>query len=106
MMSQILLNLARHAKNAGAARISIDIWRAGRLVVIDFADDGPGIPLEHWNNLFLAFRGKQRSGSGLGLAIPHDLAVAQGGTLKLTRWTEDGSEIMLEIPMEMFSSGR
>ena len=106
MMSQILLNLARYAKNAGAARISIDIWRAGRLVVIYIADGGPGIPLEHWNSLFLAFRSKQRSGSGLGLAIPHDLAVAQGGALKLTRSTEDGSEFMLEIPMEMFSSGR
>ena len=69
MMSRILLNLARNAANAGAGRISIDVWRAGRLGVIDIADDGPGIPREHWDSLFLAFRSKQRGGTGLGLAI-------------------------------------
>ena len=106
MMSRILLNLARNAANAGAARISIDIWRAGRLGVIDIADDGPGIPREHWDSLFLAFRSKQRGGTGLRLAIARDLAVAQGGALKLTRSTEDGSEFRLQLPMEMFTSGR
>ena len=44
MMACILLNLARNAAAAGAGQISIDIWRAGRLGVVDIADDGPGIP--------------------------------------------------------------
>ena len=106
MMSRILLNLAHNAANAGAGRISIDIWRAGRLGVIDIADDGPGIPHEHWDSLFLAFRSKQRGGTGLGLAIARDLAVAQCGALNLTHSTEDGSEFRLQLPMEMFTSGR
>ena len=106
MMSRILLNLARNAANAGAARISIDIWRAGRLGVIDIADDGPGIPREHWDSLFLAFRSKQRGGTALGLAIERDLAVAQGGALKLTHSTEDSSEFRIQLPMKMFTSGR
>ena len=45
-------------------------------------------------------------GTGLGLAIARDLAVAQGGALKLTRSTEEGSEFRLQLPMEMFTSGR
>ena len=36
MMSRILLNLARNAANAGASKISIDVWRAGQLGVIDW----------------------------------------------------------------------
>ena len=76
MMSRILLNLARNAVHAGAGRLSIDIWRAGKLGVIDIADDGPGIPRDQWEDLFLAFRSKQRGGTGLGLAIARDLAVA------------------------------
>ena len=103
MMSRILLNLARNAANAGARSLSIDVWRAGRLGVMDIADDGPGIPRENWDDLFLAFRSKQRGGTGLGLAIARDLAVAQGGALKLTRSTEDGSEFRLQLPMEMFA---
>jgi signal transduction histidine kinase len=103
MMARILLNLARNAAAAGAGKISIDIWRAGRLGVVDIADDGPGIPRGQWEDLFLAFRSRQRGGTGLGLAIARDLAVAQGGNLKLTRSTEDGSEFRLQLPVEMFS---
>ena len=88
MMARILLNLARNAATAGAGSVSIDIWRAGRLGVIDVADDGPGIPQAHWTDLFLAFRSRSRGGTGIGLAIARDLAVAQGGNLKLTRSTE------------------
>lgn len=103
MMACILLYLARNAAAAGAGQISIDIWRAGRLGVVDIADDGPGIPRGQWEDLFLAFRSRQRGGTGLGLAIARDLAVAQGGNLKLTRSTDDGSEFRLQLPIEMFS---
>ena len=103
MMACFLLNLARNAAAAGAGQISIDIWRAGRLGVVDIADDGPGIPRGQWEDLFLAFRSRQRGGTGLGLAIARDLAVAQGGNLKLTRSTDDGSEFRLQLPIEMFS---
>ena len=91
--------------HAEAKGVSIDIWRAGRLGVIDIADDGPGIPRDQWEDLFLAFRSKQRGGTGLGLAIARDLAGAKGGALKLTRSTADGSEFRLQLPMEMFASG-
>ena len=103
MMARILLNLARNAANAGAGSLSIDIWRAGRLGVIDVADDGPGIPRQRWNDLFLAFRGHSRGGTGLGLAIARDLAVAQGGNLKLARSTEEGSEFRLQLPVDIFA---
>ena len=76
MLSRSLLNLARNAASAGARQLSIDIWRAGRLGVIDVSDNGPGIPRDQWDELFLAFRSKRRGGSGLGLAIARDLAVA------------------------------
>ena len=101
MLSRILLNLARNAVSAGAQALSVDIWRAGKLAMIDIADDGPGIPQKHWDDLFLAFRSKQRGGSGLGLAIARDLAVAQGGNLKLARSNDDGSEFRLQLPLQV-----
>ncbi len=101
MLSRILLNLARNAFSAGAQALSVDIWRAGKLAVIDIADDGPGIPQKHWDDLFLAFRSKQRGGSGLRLAIASDLAVAQGGNLKLARSNDDGSEFRLQLPLQV-----
>ena len=106
MMARIFLNLARNAATAGAGSVSIDIWRAGRLGVIDVADDGPENPQAHWTALVLAFRSRSRSrgGTGLSLAIARDLAVAQGGNLKLTRSTEEGSEFRLQLRFEIFAA--
>ena len=52
--------------------------------------------------MLFAFSSKQRGGTGLGLAIARDLAVAQGGNLKLTRSKADGSELQMQLPVEIF----
>ena len=44
--------------------------------------------------------------NGLRLTIARDLAVEQGGALKLTRSTEESSEFRLQRSMEKFTSGR
>ena len=80
MMSRILLNLARNAVHAGTGPLSIDIWRARRLGVIDIADDGPGIPRGQWDHLFLAFRSKQRGAPALGLPSPVTLPWRRAGS--------------------------
>ena len=103
-MTRILLNLMRNAAHAGATRISIDIWRVGHLAVIDISDDGPGIAPEYWPELFMAFKSHQSSGSGLGLAIARDLVVAQGGSLKLSRSTNAGSEFRIQLPARVLNN--
>ena len=102
MISRILTNLIRNPAVAGARNIHIDVWQAGHLGVIDVADDGPGIPQESWNDIFLAFRTNSRSGTRLGLAISRYLAVILGGNLKLARSNENGSEFRLRLPKQIF----
>jgi two-component system, OmpR family, sensor kinase len=49
-------------------------------------DDGPGIPVEHRDQVFARFTrldGSRASGSGLGLAIARELAERMGGELRL-----------------------
>jgi signal transduction histidine kinase len=49
-------------------------------------DDGPGIPVEHREQVFARFtrlEGSRASGSGLGLAIARELAERMGGELRL-----------------------
>lgn len=102
MFTRILTNLIRNAILAGATNIFMDIWKAGRLAVIDIADNGPGIPETAWHDLFLAFRTNSREGTGLGLAITRDLAVALGGNIKLARSGKTGSEFRLQLPEQIF----
>ena len=67
----------------GAAQLP---GRAGRLLVVDVADSGPGIPedvLRHvFDRFYKADKGRARSeGSGLGLSIAMENARIHGGTI-------------------------
>jgi signal transduction histidine kinase len=89
---RILSNLGRNAvqalEQAGAAgrerRIIIEAAPGQGGVVIDVADNGPGVPLPVRERLFEAFVSSALpGGSGLGLAIAAELVRAHGGTITL-----------------------
>ena len=52
--------------------------------------------------MLFAFGSKHRGGTGLGLAIARDLAVVQGGNLKLTRSKAGGGALWMQLPVEIF----
>ncbi len=59
------------------------VARASALAV---EDEGPGIPVEHHEQVFARFtrlEGSRASGTGLGLAIARELAARMGGSLEL-----------------------
>ena len=63
-------------------------------------DDGPGIPVEHRDQVFARFTrldGSRASGSGLGLAIARELAERMGGELRL-EVDSDRTAFVLELP--------
>lgn len=102
MMFRILLNLARNAGTAGAKSMFVEVWQVGHLAIIDIGDDGSGIPRSAWPDLFSPFKSRQSSGGGLGLAIARDLTIAQGGMLRLSRSSSEGSEFRLQFTMRTF----
>jgi two-component system, OmpR family, sensor kinase len=63
-------------------------------------DEGPGIPVEHREQVFTRFTrldGTRASGTGLGLAIARELAERMGGELRLE--VADGRTVFtLELP--------
>ena len=46
MMFRIMLNLGRNAGTAGASALTIGIWRAGHLVIMDVSDDGSNFRIQ------------------------------------------------------------
>ena len=101
MIKRMFQNLAANAKKARASKLTVTVWRAGRLGVIDVEDNGQGIPDAARENLFRAFRGSNDS-TGLGLSIVRDLAVAQGGNIRLTRSEQGMTEFRIHLPGDMF----
>jgi two-component system, OmpR family, sensor kinase len=70
-------------------------------------DDGPGIPVEHHDQVFARFTrldGSRASGSGLGLAIARELAERMGGELRLE--SERGRTVFVLDLAPVFTGNR
>jgi signal transduction histidine kinase len=81
----------------GGGAATIAGRRIGGSVVVEFTDDGPGIPPELGSQVFE--RSVSSSGStGLGLALARDLAEADGGRLELVRATPPVFALFLNAP--------
>ena len=127
LLAQCLSNLVRNAAEAMAdARldrrrtITIEVRRLRRAlssgrraehVVFIVEDNGPGIPAEAIDRIFLPFYTTRSEGTGLGLAIVHRIVDAHGGAIS-ARNRVDGSGVVLgarfeiAVPTQEQGSGR
>ena len=67
-------------------------------------DDGPGIPEDHYKNVFKPFfrldksRSLNKSGVGLGLAIVEDIINSHGGSIQLNKSKFNGLQVKISLP--------
>jgi signal transduction histidine kinase len=93
-------NLAHNAAQAGARVLKIGARQQNGLVVIDIADDGPGIPEQVHGKLFQPFAASGRNGgTGLGLVIAREIVHAHGGELALAESGTHGTTFRIDLPM-------
>jgi two-component system sensor histidine kinase KdpD len=108
LIEQVFVNLldnaAKHAPEG--TRIDIRARRAGGQVVVDVADEGPGIPeaaREAVFDIFYRVRASDRqiAGTGLGLSICRGLIEAHGGRIVAKAGPEGrGAVLEFTLPME------
>lgn len=82
-----LRNLIDNAiKHHDAARGHVVVACSEYYDALEFSveDDGPGIPPEHQDSIFLPFRSLSSDGEGIGLAIVQKMVIAVGGTITVT----------------------
>jgi signal transduction histidine kinase len=103
-------NLAANARDAmgGAGRLRFEArveavaGPEGPLeqLVLELADDGPGVPAAIRERLFEPFvsHGKKR-GTGLGLAVARRFAEDHGGRLELVAGGARGARFRLSLPL-------
>lgn len=102
---RILHNLFRNAAQAMAESseklISVSVEQTDGTGLLCIVDTGPGLPEKTQKNLFLAFaasHGKDGR-TGLGLSISKELAIAQGGDLRLVKTDAEGTHFQLILPL-------
>jgi signal transduction histidine kinase len=91
-LDRLLVNLIDNAVRYAKSRVVVTVRREGAWVVLDVADDGPGISAADRERAFDRFArldrarsrdGAEDGGAGLGLAIVRATATAYGGTARL-----------------------
>lgn len=96
-VSNLIANGIRHAPPGGVVRCSL---RTGAdEVVVEVADDGPGVPADQRERVFERYRRERSStGSGLGLSIVRDVARLHGGRVTAGDAPEGGALFTLTLP--------
>jgi signal transduction histidine kinase len=96
-LSQVLATLLENSLVHGGGTVTVSTRTTGLSVVIEVADEGPGVPPELGARVFeRAVSG--HSGTGLGLALARDLAEADGGRLELVRQAPAVFALFLSAP--------
>ena len=89
--SQHWLDFARHC--------SLGSRSQGDRVLLEVADDGPGVPAEVRDKLFDPYFTTKSSGTGLGLAICRRLVEAHGGEVRLAATRPGETRFVIELPL-------
>jgi signal transduction histidine kinase len=90
MFRNLLDNAARYARHRVLITVRITGAAGPDGIVVEIADDGPGIPAEERERVFGRFvrldasREHASGAAGLGLAIAREIATAHGATIVLT----------------------
>lgn len=103
LIPQTLINLLRNAAQAAVnhaptptVALHIGTTLSGRLT-IDVEDNGPGVPSNLREDIFLPFFTTKADGSGIGLCLAKQVVVAHGGAVRVETSRLGGARFRLVI---------
>ncbi|MBN2135672.1 MAG: hybrid sensor histidine kinase/response regulator [Acidobacteria bacterium] len=102
-ITRVMNNLFSNGIESGGdpPKIDIKVYNSGKNLIIEFKDNGTGIPKEILDSIFTPFftHGKMK-GIGLGLAICNEIVSRHNGTIKAGNLETGGAIFTITLPME------
>lgn len=107
-IKQVLLNLMDNAIKFShyGGSIELKLFRSNGSVTVAVKNGGTSIPADEIDRVFERFyrvdktRSRDLGGTGLGLPIAKKIIEAHGGEIKLYSSPEEGTEVLLYLPLE------
>ena len=99
-INNLIDNAIKYAK-----KISLKVVKKNNSVLVTIDDDGPGISINEYENVFKPFykidkgRGDSKSSVGLGLSITSDIIKSHGGNILLEKSPLDGLRVKVFLPL-------
>jgi two-component system sensor histidine kinase KdpD len=104
LIEQLLANLLENVVKYAGHRATVDVVARAtdNGLVIDIADDGPGLPSGTEERIFEKFyraNPRKSKGTGLGLAICRAIMEIHGGTIRASNRPSRGAVFRITIPV-------
>jgi len=99
--NQVVLNLLDNAIRAGGQNVWVKSEQRGRMVCVEVADDGPGVPPDLVSRIFDPFFTTRDEGEGTGLGLHLSRRIAQdcGGEIRYDTRPGGGALFVVEVPV-------
>jgi two-component system nitrogen regulation sensor histidine kinase NtrY len=108
-MKRVMINLLDNAVAAvtddGEIRVTVSFDEILKIVRVEVADNGPGIPAEDKIRMFEPYFSTKEKGSGLGLAISHSIVDRHGGRIGMRSQVNQGSTFTVRLPVRRPQAG-
>ena len=108
LIYRLLFNLTENAvkynHHGGSVRVTVS--QESEKLLIRVSDTGRGIPEEFQRSIFQPFfrvdksRSREYGGAGLGLSLVWEIAELHGGSVRVTKSSDRGTTILVELPVQ------
>ena len=108
VLKNVFVNLVNNSLQAlekveRIGRVKVTVVKKRKKLLIEVADNGPGIPPEHKDSIFEPFYTTKKNGNGLGLATCEKIVKLSGGSIVLWDSTPSGTVFHISFPIESVS---
>jgi signal transduction histidine kinase len=104
LLGQAVRNLLDNADRHAQHTVWVTVREDAASVLLEVADDGPGIPVEDRSRVFERFvrlddaRARDEGGSGLGLALVRKIVESSGGSVEVEESVAGGALFIVRLP--------
>lgn len=105
LLSQVIINLLKNAMQALEGQkdgsISLEVKHTGSSLAIEITDNGPGIPHDILDDIFVPFFTTKNTGTGIGLSLSRQIIRMHEGELRVSSEPYIATKFSITMPLSL-----